>query len=136
MQVDPNPGRSYEQAKQDIARQYGIEDILTANSRIPFVRRILFPDQAPVTVDTEDSERRRVMTHKMEYSTADGKAYVYPRVMLDENGVLRDYGDMAFDEAIKRRDFITFNSPEQADWFTRNYKSYWDKIGFVPKVRQ
>lgn len=124
MQVDPNPGRTYEQAKQEMQQRYGIEDILTANSRIPFIKRILFPDKAPT------------MTQKMGYSTADGKAYVYPRFMQDETGALRDYGADAFNEALKRRDFITFDTPEQADWFTRNYKSYWDKIGYKPKAGQ
>lgn len=136
MLVDPNPERTFEEAKDYLRQKYGIEDILTTNSRVPFIKRILFPDRAPVTLDPEDPQRRRVMTHKMEYKTADGKAYVHPRVMLDESGTLRDYGDTAFDEALKRRDFITFDSPDQADWFTRNYKSYWDKIGYVPKMRQ
>jgi hypothetical protein len=54
---------------------------------VPFVKRILFPFKAPVTVDTEDPKKQKVMTHKMEYKTADGKAYAYP---------LQDY-NAAFD---------------------------------------
>jgi hypothetical protein len=103
---------------------------------VPFVKRILFPFKAPVTVDTEDPKKQRVMTHKMEYKTADGKAYAYPRVMVNESGELQDYGNAAFDEALKRRDFIKFDTPEMADNFTKLYKGYWDSVGYKPEVRK
>ena len=106
------------------------------NSAIPFVKRILFPYQAPVTLDPDDPKKQRVMTHKMEYKTADNAAYAYPRVMVDETGQLRDYGANAFNEALRRKDFIRFNTPEQADQFTRLYKQYWKQIGYQPEVRQ
>jgi hypothetical protein len=112
-----------------------IEETLNQNARVPFVKRILFPDRSPVVPDPEDPTGKRVMTHKMSWSEADGNVYAYPSVMVDETGVLRDYGDAAFDEALRRRDFIRFDSPEQADWFTKNYKTYWDKIGFQPGMR-
>ena len=75
------------------------------------------------------------MTHKMSWSEADGDFYVYPSVMVNQDGVLEDYGDAAFDEALRRRDFIKFDNSEQADWFTKNYKTYWDKIGFKPEMK-
>lgn len=129
-QVDTNPDRTIE----DAYRELGIERILRDNSAVPFVKRILFPFKAPVTLDPEDKNKKRVMTHKMEYKTADNAAYAYPRVMVDENGQLRDYGDGAFDEALRRKDYIRFNTPDQADQFTRTYKQYWNQIGYEPKV--
>ncbi len=110
--------------------------ILQDNSGKRFVRRIMFPDNAPVTVDDENP--KQVMTHKMAWGDADGKYYVYPTVMEDpENkSVLKNYGKDAFREAIRRRDFIVFDNPEDADWFSKNYKKYWDSIGYVPRIKQ
>lgn len=107
-----------------------IEAILQSYSRVPFVKRILFPDKAPVL--TDPSNPKQVMTHKMSYAEADGKYYAYPTVMADESGALKDYGSVAFDEAMKRRDFIAFPTEAEAEQFTKNYKSYWDKIGYNP----
>jgi len=131
---DMNPNRTISEFEDELYRQSGIERVLRDNSAKPFVKRILFPFNAPVTTDTEDPKQKQVMTHKMEYKTADGKAYAYPRVMLNESGELQDYGDAAFDEALKRRDFIKFETPEMADNFTKLYKKYWDQIGYVPQI--
>ena len=131
-QADASPKRTPEEEY----RSLGIERVLRDNSAVPFVKRILFPFKAPVTVDTEDPQKQRVMTHKMEYVTADNAAYAYPRVMIDETGKLRDYGDSAFDEALKRRDFIKFDTADKADQFTKLYKQYWSGIGYEPKVSE
>ena len=123
-QVDTNPDRTIE----DMYKEVGAERILRDNSSVPFVKRILFPFKAPVALDPEDSAKKRVMTHKMAWGEADGNYYAYPTVMPDENGNLKDYGKDAFNEAMKRRDFIKFTNPEQADKFTRSYKQYWKQI--------
>lgn len=111
-----------------------IEAVLNRNSSVPFVRRILQPFRAPVAVDDEDPEGRQVMTHKMAWGEADGKYYVFPTVMEDENGKLRNYGESAFDEAVRRRDFVVFDNPEDADSFSQRYKEYWEKIGYEPTL--
>lgn len=129
-QVDTNPDRTLE----DAYRELGIERILRDNSAVPFVKRILFPFKAPVTLDPEDKNKKRVMTHKMAWGEADGNYYAYPKVMTDESGNLKDYGADAFNEAMRRRDFIKFSKPEEADQFTRTYKQYWNQIGYEPKV--
>jgi len=132
----PQNSTNAKNTMNDDYRDIGVERILRDNSAVPFVKRILFPFKAPVALDPEDSAKKRVMTHKMEYKTADNAAYVYPRVMPDENGNLKDYGSGAFDEALKRRDFIKFSKPEEADKFTKTYKQYWKQIGYEPKVGQ
>ena len=134
--MDMNPNQPKSKADDELYKEAGIERILRDNSSVPFVKRILFPFKSPVTIDPEDPEKKRVMTHKMEYKTADGKAYAYPRVMVNEDGALQDYGNAAFDEALKRRDFIKFDTPEMADNFTKLYKKYWDSVGYEPKVEQ
>lgn len=111
-----------------------LKEILERNNQRRFVRRILFPDNAPVVPDDEDPSR--VMTHKMAWGEDDGQYYAFPTVMEGENGKLRNYGKGAFDEAIRRGEFIRFANPEDADWFSRNYKRYWDSIGYVPELRK
>lgn len=115
-----------------------LEEILTRNNSKRFVKRIMQPFNSPVAIDDEDPEGKRVMTHKMAWGEADGKYYVYPTVMEDpQNGLtLRNYGKDAFQEALRRRDFIVFDTPEEADKFSQNYKSYWDKIGYAPELKQ
>lgn len=123
--------------KQQEETSRRLEELLARNNSKRFVQRIMLPFKAPVAVDDEDPKGKRVMTHKMAWGEADGKFYVYPTVMEDpENkGALKNYGKAAFDEAMRRRDFITFDKPEDADWFSKNYKSYWDKLGYVPEMR-
>lgn len=110
-----------------------IEAMLRANGNRRFVRRIMLPFRAPVMRLPDGN----VATHKMAWAEADGKYYVYPTVMESlETGELVDFGDDAFDEALRRRDFIEAASPEEADWFSQNYKSYWDKIGYKPGAEE
>jgi hypothetical protein len=111
-----------------------VEAVLNRYSSVPFVRRILTPFKAPVAIDDADPEKKRVMTHKMAWGEADGKYYVFPTVMPDESGALRNFGDKAMDEAFKRRDVVPFNTPEEAAYFSENYKKFWDKIGYKPQV--
>jgi hypothetical protein len=117
------------------ANQDWLKEQLNRNNSKRFVQRILLPDRAPVAPDDEDP--KRVMTHKMAWGEADGKYYVYPTVMEDTegNGALRNYGKDAFQEALRRRDFIVFDKPEDADKFSRTYKSYWDAIGYKPELK-
>lgn len=128
-QVDTNPDRTLE----DAYRELGIDRILRDYSAVPFVRRILFPFTAPVMRDPSDPNQ--VMTHMMEYATVDNGAIAYPRIMPDETGQLRDYGSEAFNEALRRRDYIRFPSANMADQFTRLYKQYWNQVGFDPRDR-
>ena len=63
-------------------------------------------------------------THLLGWATDENNnAIVFPEIQPDENGVLRNYGDKALDRAIERKDTL-MTSPELADWFTQNYKTY------------
>jgi hypothetical protein len=65
-------------------------------------------------------------THLMgwEYDPEDrSKAIVFPEIQPDEQGNLRNYGPDALDRAIERSDTLS-TTPELADWFTRNYKTF------------
>ena len=63
-------------------------------------------------------------THLMSWATDEkNRAIVFPEIQPDETGVLRNYGEGALDRAIERKDTL-MTTPELADWFTRNYKTY------------
>jgi hypothetical protein len=44
-----------------------------------------------------------------------------------ENKELKNYGDDAFDRALKSKDYISFDNEADAEYFFKNYKEYWDK---------
>lgn len=63
-------------------------------------------------------------THLMSWATDDrNRAIIFPEIQPDEEGNLRNYGDKAIDRAIERKDTL-MTTPELADWFTQNYKTY------------
>lgn len=55
--------------------------------------------------------------------------YAFPLIQQDEKGTLKYYDNPreALDKAIQTGDYIKFSSPEEALWFTENYKSVWEK---------
>jgi hypothetical protein len=100
-----------------------LKTILNENQSKNFVRRILNPEAYPVMKFGKDS----VATHQMEYSEAGpSKFIVYPRIAY-ENKELKNYGDGAFDRALKSKDYITFDNEKDAADFSKNYKEYWDR---------
>ena len=95
--------------------------ILKQNSGKTFVQRILRPNDFP-TIDQGDGS---YATHKMEWGESGGKYVVYPRVLLEQGGGLKDFGDNAWDQVRQTGNFIEFDKPEDADWFSKNYKGAW-----------
>lgn len=95
-------------------------EILQANQDKPFVQRILQPDNYP-SLDLGNGQRA---THLMAWGEMGDQHVVYPTVQMD-GPALKDYGDAAFDRALKAGDYIAFPKPEDADWFSRNYKAAW-----------
>lgn len=93
--------------------------ILQANAQKTFVQRILNPDAFPVLPHAGG-----IATHRMAWDEADGRYFVYPTVLYDGKG-LKDYGNAAWDQARKSGNYIEFKTPQEADWFSKNYKSAW-----------
>jgi hypothetical protein len=95
--------------------------ILNQNQDKDFVQRILKPQESPY-LDLGDGD---IATHMMEYEKHGNGWVVYPRVMRDGQG-LKDYGDNAMMKAINDGDYIEFKSPGEAEWFSKNYKKFWE----------
>lgn len=100
--------------------------VLNANADKSFVKRILNRDKYPVL----DEGNGQHATHKMAWGETDtpkGKKYVvFPTVLFDGKK-LADYGDKAFGHAMKSGNYIEFDDPKQAEWFSKEYKKAWDK---------
>lgn len=98
------------------------------NSQAPFMQRILMNDKRSIPEpqkyweNGKDSGRRS--THILAYGEKNGKTYVFPEVQ-EENGELKWFDwPQNLDRAIQNNDYLEM-SPEEAEWFTTNYKSYY-----------
>ena len=70
-----------------------------------------------------------ISTHKLGYSSANGKFYVYPFVQKQGDSLIDfsnpKYGKWdAFDNAIKNKDYIELDSEEKAKQISTKYKDY------------
>lgn len=101
--------------------------ILVENRNKNFVQRMISPKDYP-TIPTPKKYRDpkvkgQVSTHLM--TQMDN--YAYPLVQQDKDGKLIAFDDEreALRNAIKTGDYIKFSSPDEALWFTKNYKKLW-----------
>lgn len=104
-----------------------IDKIIQQNTHMNFVDRIARPELYP-TLPLDDGTGD-FATHKMAWSTY-GPAQtpiVYPTIIYDRNkGSLQQLDDdAAFRYAMDNKEFIPFDTPEQADVFSREYKQHW-----------
>lgn len=108
---------------QDIER---LNSILAEHRDKNFVQRILHPNIFPL-LKLPAGDIGDYGTHMMSYSTNQNGAMVYPEIIQDPNtGRLVRLGrDEAYDYALKNGQYIPFKTPEEADWFGKNYKKLW-----------
>ena len=103
-----------------------------ANStNVPFIQRLLKKDRRSIQVPGQKDKS----THLLGWGESDGKIFVYPEVMEDENGNLKWYGDEAFDRALDTKDYLEMTSEEAQD-FTKNYKEYYKEFFDVPEFKE
>lgn len=96
--------------------------IIEQNKNVPFVDRIINKDKYP-TIKEGDYD----VTHKMAWGESEGKYYVFPTVEMI-GGKLVDLGAAGIDplkHALDSNNFISFDNAQDADSFSKNYKSYW-----------
>lgn len=99
-----------------------IDELVTeAEQKNPrFIQRL---NEEPKMVEFQSEEGKTEKgSHYLSWVTTDNGAIVFPTIMEDELGNLKYYGDSALDEALKRGDYLEM-TPEEADLFTRNYKT-------------
>lgn len=97
-------------------------------SKANFVKRLLDPNRKSIQNWVNPLS---ISTHKLGWATEDTKqgAFVYPEVQ-EIDGELIDFTHPShrrsegINSAIERRDTVRM-TPEQAEWFTENYKQYY-----------
>jgi len=110
--------------------------LLGRNKNLNFVDRIFNRNKYPY-IPIKDANRREIggMTHKMAYGDVeiDGKKkfIVYPEIIYDAkekklNYLNRElYGGQARDYALQNKEYLTFDTEEEASWVSENYKLAW-----------
>ena len=113
--------------------------IIDQNKDKEFVQRILTPDAYPNISDDDRLSEGSTATHQMSWgqNAPDGEAtefYVYPNIINDKGKLHwfkegESYGEHenAAQYAQKTGERITFDSKDEAQWFSENYKKVWDK---------
>lgn len=101
---------------------------INKKSKANFVQRLLDPNRKHIQ---DWVNPLSVSTHKLGWATEDTKqgAFVYPEVQ-EIDGELVDFTNPIYrrsegiNSAVERRDTVRM-TPEQAKWFTENYKQYY-----------
>ena len=109
----------------DTAEYLKIMQILKKNKDKPFVNRILNPNINPRL----DMGQNSHATHLMSWADAGDKYRVFPRVQkVGQDGMqLKEYTSWqnAYKRATERKNYIDFDTSQEADAFTKTYKSAW-----------
>ena len=119
---------------QVVKGQKGLKLIESVNNRSKanFVQRLNNSERQHI----QDWETpNKIATHKMSWATEGEKAIVFPMVQ-EINGSLHDFSNPkynhkkwdALDNAINKGDTLIM-TPDQAKWFTENYKNFYPKFG-------
>lgn len=101
---------------------------INKKSKANFVQRLLDPNRKHIQNWVNPLS---IATHKLGWATEDTKqgAFVYPEVQ-EIDGELVDFTNPIYkrsegiNSAVERRDTVRM-TPEQAKWFTENYKQYY-----------
>lgn len=121
--IIPNPQTIRENQPVDPEREY-INSIFNKNASLDFVQRAMNPNVYP-SLSLDDGSQA---THLMSWgNTDDGRAVVFPQVVYDNNtgNLVKLSAEEAIDHAIKTGEYIEFDSPDEAEWFSSNYKRMW-----------
>jgi hypothetical protein len=100
--------------------QLKILEILNNNKDLEFVRRIMEAKSYPTLPNRDGSES----THGMMWSGGEGRFYVYPSVVYDEEVMARLGPDTAYGRAMRLGDFIEFATLQEAYEFSKEYKKF------------
>ena len=100
--------------------QLKILEIIEKNKNKAFVNRIINAKEFPVLTNRDGS----VSTHSMTWVEADGRFFVYPTVVFEDDQMMRLGPDTAWGRAMRSGDFIEFSTSQEADEFSREYKKF------------
>ena len=108
-----------------------IERVILDNRSLNFVDRIINPGNYPVIENDPRLQPGEWATHQMGWDNHPdtGKPFVFPNIYWDEKKkqlVWPEPTDAAR-HALETGEYIEFDTDEEADFFSREYKRYWSK---------
>ena len=120
--MEDKPQKTNNKAGKQESEYQKVLAILEANKNKSFVKRILDKDKYPILKNVDGS----YSTHLMSWGEKDGKYYVFPTVLLAPGGKLKRYTPKeAWQHTQASGNYIVFDNPKDADWFSKKYKLYW-----------
>ncbi len=112
-----------------MADPINLKEIIEKNKDKNFIQRLMNPEKYP-RIERPDLGSEAYSTHLMSYSRVGDKYIVFPEIVYNpETKTLKRFGDLkkAVDYALKTGEYIPFDKEEDADWFSSNYKKYWNQ---------
>jgi hypothetical protein len=100
-----------------------IRNLLNQNKDKGFVKRILEPDKFPRL----DVGNGHYATHKMAWGKVGDRFMVFPTVLYDGKELQSFTPDVAIKHVLETGNYIEFDTPQEADWFSKSYKKVWEK---------
>jgi len=96
-------------------------ELLLKHRNKDFINRILNVNEFPVLENRDGT----VSTHSMSYGEIDGRFYVFPTVVQNDEGKLMRLGpDTAWTRAITSGDALEFDNEQDAADFSKEYKQF------------
>lgn len=119
-------------ARSDTDLNSWVDETLHANREKNFVQRIIAPEQWP-TISTDDKSES---SHLMMWGEDETGPYVFPTVVWDEQGKGLQHLEPldAAQRATKSGELIRFETKEEADVFSREYKRAWRTRRYVDQI--
>jgi hypothetical protein len=108
-----------------------INQIHDANADKNFVQRAASMQKVPsYDVPQIRNNDGTFSTHKMMSGETDGRGIAFPTIVQNPDGTLTQLNpDEAFEYARQNKEALLFNSPEEAAWYSENYKTSFRKGG-------
>jgi N12 class adenine-specific DNA methylase/DNA-directed RNA polymerase specialized sigma subunit len=106
----------------DILSDKDLDAVLKTNNQKNFVKRILDPDRKEL--DLGDGQTG---THLMENAEVDGRFISYPTIVEKNGKLVQLSSEEAIKHAKRTGEFIEFDDPKDAEYFSKNYKRAWDE---------
>jgi hypothetical protein len=97
--------------------------ILEQNKDKPFVKRILKPSDYP----SLDLGEGRTASHLMTWAQVGDKYVAFPTVLQEGKKLKKYIPDEAWSRVKDTGNYIEFNTAEEADKFSKEYKNHWKK---------
>lgn len=119
-------GRKKEDSPDEVMR---IINILNQNKDKNFIQRIMRPDLYPLLDEYAGPGTHG--THLMSSAQVGDKNIVYPNIVQPRGAwnlkMFDPKSREAIDYALKNNEYAEFETPEEAEWFGKNYKRVWGR---------